>query len=123
MKRILSLVTFVVLFSLGCSDRDDDLNANAVNLRIQNKSSLRFDEVQVGGVDKVHSQVPPGAFTAYLEYETVYRYSYIRIEADGQTYVLQPIDFVGETPLSKGFYTYELDLEQSGGISLNFVVD
>lgn len=123
MKRLLFLVTFIVLLSLGCSDRDDDLNANAVNLRIQNKSSLRFDEVQVGGADKVHSQVAPGAFTAYLEYETAYRYSYIRIEADGQTYILQPIDFVGETQLSNGFYTYQLGLEQGGGISLNFVVD
>ncbi len=120
MQRVLfvSLITLILCFS--CSDRDDDIDA--VNIRIKNVSNIPYNSVQVGGEETVHMDIASGDFSDYLEYEVAYTYAYIRVEAE-ETYILQPIDFVGETPLSIGFYTYELNINEEGQIELNFVVD
>ncbi|MBD0852379.1 hypothetical protein [Maribacter arenosus] len=121
MKRLLFLATSIFIFILGCSDRDDELNG--IQIRVKNVSSIHFDTIQVGGDEMVHANVAPDSFSDYLEYETAYRYAYIGISADGETYALQPIDFVGETPLPFGYYTYEIGLDQEGNVTLNFVID
>ncbi len=107
--------------TIGCTDRDDNLVA--VNIRVHNVSEITFDLVQVGDIEQLHENVAPDSFTEYLEYEEAYRYAYIQIESGTETYVLQPIDFVGETPLPIGLYTYELDVNEEGEVLLNFVVD
>ncbi|WP_370477711.1 hypothetical protein [Tamlana flava] len=47
------------------------------------------------------------------------------MEIDGEVYTIQPIDFVGETPLEKGKYTYQIDAndstEQYGKLSLTLI--
>lgn len=121
MKRLLFVTMSVFVFILGCSDRDDELNG--IQIRVKNVSSIHFDTIQVGGDGMVHTNVAPDSYSDYLEYETAYRYAYIGISASEETYVLQPIDFVGETPLPFGFYTYEIGIDQEGNVSLNFVID
>ncbi len=105
----------------ACSDRDDELNA--VNIRVRNNSTMNFDEVQVGDAPEVHLNVAPDAFSDYFEYETAYRTAFIEVTTAGETYILQPIDFVGETPLPDGFYTYELRLTEEGNLTLEFSID
>lgn len=120
MKQSVFLILTLILL-VGCSDRDDDLSG--VNIRIKNKSSLDFDAVQVGAADMVHSNIAAGSFSDYLEYETAYSYAYIQIAVDDQIYILQPIDYVGETPLGNGFYTYVLNISEDGSVILDFKVD
>ena len=115
------LLALCLVATIGCSDLDDDLSS--VNIRVRNVSDITFDLVQVGDMEKIHENVAPDSFTLYLEYEEAYRYAYIRIESGTETYVLQPIDFVGETPLPIGLYTYELDINEEGEILLNFRID
>ena len=79
--------------------------------------------VQVGGDEFVLIDVSSGSFSEYLEYETAYEYAYIQIKSGTESYVLQPIDFVGETPLEIGFYTYVLDVSEDGDVSLVFMRD
>lgn len=105
----------------ACEDRDD--NIGGVNIRVKNMANFNFNKVQVGAEDKIHENVAPGDYSDYLEYEIAYRYAYIKIEADSTSYVLQPIDFVGEDSLNIGFYTYELDVSDEGDVSLEFKVD
>ena len=121
MKHTIALVFTVLLFVIGCTDRDDKLTA--INIRVKNASSISFDKIQVGGDEFVHTDISSGSFSDYLEYETAYRYAYIAIHSGTESYVLQPIDFVGETPLGIGFYTYVLDVSEDGEVSLNFVQD
>tara|TARA_R110002049_G_scaffold13497_3_gene58313 strand:- start:7977 stop:8354 length:378 start_codon:yes stop_codon:yes gene_type:complete len=122
MKKFMFLPLLFLVFCFGCEDRDDNLNA--VNLRIKNVSDVTFTRVQVGAADKIHTDISSGAFSDYLEYEeSTYRYAYINIMAEGNTYTLQPVDFVGEAVLSIGFYTYELDLTADNSVVLTFVVD
>ena len=115
------LFALLLVVTLGCSDLDDDLTA--INIRVRNVSDLTYDLVQVGDMEKIHENVGADTFTEYLEYEEAYPYAYIRIESGTETYVLQPIDFVGETPLPIGLYTYELDVNEEGEVLLNFVID
>lgn len=115
------VILILAVLSLNCTDRDDDIKE--VNIRVHNVSDLVFNSVQVGAEDKIHENVAPDDFTEYLIYEEAYTYAYIEIVSGEETYVLQPIDFVGETPLPKGLYTYELDITAEGEVILNFVID
>ncbi len=119
--RHLAFLILIALFTAGCSDRDDELDK--VHIRIRNVSSIAYDTVQVGAEDKLHNNIGPDEYSGYLEYETAYAYSYVRINAAEDTYVLQPIDFVGESPLPLGFYTYELNISEDGHVLLDFVAD
>ena len=120
MTRFVFLFLIVAVF-MGCSDRDDDLEG--VNIRIKNESSLTFDTVEVGGNETVHENIGPDEYSGYLEYEMAYSYAYINITVGEENYVLQPIDYVGETPLENGFYTYGLSISEEGNVVLNFMVD
>ncbi|MEB8330637.1 hypothetical protein OO009_14845 [Flavobacteriaceae bacterium KMM 6897] len=122
MGKVISSVVLIVLVCFGCTDRDDSITM--ANIRVKNVSELNFDSVQVGAEDKIHENVATGAFSAYLEYETAYSYDYIKITSGEEgVFILQPIDFVGETPLTPGFYTYELNVLETGEVQLEFVVD
>lgn len=121
MKPFLFLLLTLGLIIVSCTDRDDEVDA--VNIRIRNLSGFAFDEVQVGAQDSVYTNVPPDSYSDYLEYETAYSYASVSIQAGEETYVLQPIDYVGESELPIGFYTYELNVNEEGDVSLNFVAD
>lgn len=110
-----------VVFSLSCTDRDDDVAI--ANIRIKNTSNLNYEKVQVGAEENIHLNIAAGGYSDYLEYEEAYTYNYIKIEANEETYILQPIDYVGETPLPVGFYTYELSITEGGDVQLTFKVD
>ncbi|MCP4975597.1 MAG: hypothetical protein GY931_05500 [Maribacter sp.] len=121
MKRLLVLSFSVFVFILGCTDQNDELNG--VQIRVKNISSITYDTIQVGSDEMVHANVAAGKYSEYLIYESAYRYAYININSADESYVLQPIDFVGETPLPLGFYTYEIGLDAEGNVTLNFVID
>jgi hypothetical protein len=122
MKTVyLTAFFLIVITSFSCTDRDDE--AAFANIRIKNTGSFTYSSVQVGSEENIHLNVAPDAYSEYLEYEIAYTYDFIRIEANEETYILQPIDFVGETPLPIGFYTYELAVSETGDVQLTFKVD
>ena len=121
MKRMYVFFLALATLTFGCTDRDDEIIA--VNIRIQNVSSLIFDEVQVGDQAEAYMEINPDSFSEYQEYETAYQYAYIQITSGEEVYVLQPIDFVGETPLPLGLYTYVLNIDEEGQVLLEFKID
>ena len=121
MRSLCCLFLAAATLLTSCTDRDDDVNA--VNIRIRNVSSLHFDEVQVGEQEEPYTNIAPDAFSDYMEYAEAYPYAYVAITVGEETFVLQPIDFVGATPLPKGLYTYELNVTQEGEVLLEFVAD
>lgn len=66
-----------------------------------------------------------GQKTEYKVFEKAYSYAFVELEIDGKTYTLQPTDYVGETPLENGNYTYQIDAndsqEQYGKLSLTLI--
>lgn len=121
MRVSLFLFLSIGILFASCTDNDDEVNA--VNIRIRNLSDIPFDEVQVGDQEILYTDIAPDSYSDYLEYETAYRYAYIAITAGEESYVLQPVDYVGETALPLGLYTYELDITAEGAVELNFVAD
>lgn len=121
MKKHLVLLLVVLVTSFSCTDRDDNLTK--VNLRIKNTSDVTYQEVTVRSDEYVYTNISSGSYSDYLEFDQLYSYAYINILSEGENYVLQPIDFVGETPLTIGFYTYELNINEEGQVVLNLVSD
>ncbi|NNJ88608.1 MAG: hypothetical protein HKP53_04350, partial [Eudoraea sp.] len=100
MKRTIFLFVALGIMIAACSDRDDDVTA--INIRVKNMSSFLFDEVLVGDEEHIYETLGPDLYSEYQEYETAYRYSYIRITSGEEVFVLQPMDFVGEEVLPIG---------------------
>jgi hypothetical protein len=109
------------IMSTACSDRDDDLVS--INIRVKNSSTLIFDEVIIGSEEHIYEALEPDTYSEYQEYETAYAYAYIQITSGEEVFVLQPIDFVGEEVLPIGLYTYDLNVDEEGQVSLKFVID
>jgi heat shock protein HslJ len=94
----------------------DILNGSDVQLRLANLSGMDFEQVtmNVGGLETDYGALPQGKVSAYAPQNGAYRYAGITIVAEGQTHEFLPIDFVGETPLSPGNYTYVLEIAEEG---------
>ncbi len=118
--KFFTILLLAVVF-VACTDRDDDVTL--ANIRIKNSSSITFDSVQIGSEENVYLNIKPDDYSDYQEFEEAYEFDFVQIEANGETFILQPIDFVGETPLPIGFYTYELSISEEGSAVLNFVLD
>ncbi|MEJ2004895.1 MAG: hypothetical protein P8X57_08015 [Cyclobacteriaceae bacterium] len=117
---------FVVPFLLGCNSDDGPLDG--VNLRIKNSSNRIFDEIYVDSGTESHTFGPlvPRMSSPYEEFDQLYRYAYVRIISGDSEYIFQPIDYVGETPLSPGRYTYKLEIDDPDfiyGVSLELLKD
>jgi hypothetical protein len=87
---------------------------------------MDFDAVFVAttGPEKAYGPLASGKSSDYMVFEGLYRYAYIRVEVDDMEYILQPIDYVGETPLSSGDYTYRLDISNPSdpwSLTLEFI--
>lgn len=125
MKNVVFLLLPVLMFLHGCSKKDTAEN-DAVLIRIKNTSTFNYEKVVVntGGGENNYGSIPSGQFSEYKEFTSAYRYAYIRLEINGQTALLQPFDYVGETPLEDGKYTYEVSVDgTSGSLALVFKED
>lgn len=122
MKKVLIVfLTFTIL--LGCSNDNDDINE--VNIRLFNASTFDYKNIVVGSTS--YNDLDAGQKSDYKIFEGAYRYAFVELEIDGRTHTLQPVDFVGETQLKSGFYTYKLDAndsqEQYGKLSITLIED
>lgn len=120
------LILFWVILLTGCSNDDD---VNEVNIRLSNVSDFDFENIVVNTSTGMvnFEDVTSGEQTEYKTFEKAYRYAFVELEIDGETYTLQPFDYVGEEPLKNGNYTYQIDAdvtqEQYGSLSLTLVED
>jgi len=111
-----------ILFFISCGSDDDP--TGDILIRVENNSTVDFEDLVVGSTN--YSDVNSGEYSQYRPFEIAYRYNYIELKSEGETFILQPIDFVGETPLTPGQYTYQLNILEAGGsqyLDLTFLVD
>lgn len=98
----------------------------SIEIRVANRSDRDFDRVVAtfdpGRVD--YGAVAKGATSDYRRIQQAYRYALVEVTAGGQTFRFHPIDFVGETPLEPGRYTYALSIEPSDNtVTIDLVED
>ncbi len=106
-------VFLVTSFLISCDGNAEIGPNDEVSLRIHNKSALTFDEIFVAAPNdsNTYYNLNPGLASPYKQFKKLYRYSYIRIKSADREFILQPIDYVGESPLNAGKYTYVLDID------------
>ncbi len=111
MKKIIILIISISTL-IGCSNDDD---YSELKIGLSNVSQFDFQNITVntstGNVN--FEDINTGENTEYKVFETAYRYAFIELEIEGETYTLQPIDYFGETPLENGNYTYQIDANDS----------
>lgn len=81
----------------------------ATEIRVRNDSTIDFKDVVVGG--KNYGDIKRGATTDYQTWEKAYRYSSVSLLADSKPLKVQPEDYVGESPLGDGHFTYVLTIQ------------
>jgi len=111
MKKIIPILLIALLF-INCNENED---TTEVRIRVSNISQFDFSNIIVNTYNENVSfnNLNSGEVSEYKTFELAYSYAFIQLESDGNTYTLQPIDFVGETPLTNGNYTYQLDINPS----------
>lgn len=99
--------------------------SGGVNVRVLNNSSFAFGRVRVVFPENEVDYGSLGAHrvSEYAPVETAYRYAYIEVEVGGDVLKIQPTDYVGESPLASGRYTYELNVTVEGHLTLDFHED
>ena len=125
MKKIFILIISISTL-MSCSN-DDDNNTSELNIRLSNISQYDFQNIVVNTStgNSNFENISSEQMTNYKTFQTAYRYAFVELEIDGETYTLQPIDYLGETTLENGNYTYEIDandsLEQYGKLSITLI--
>lgn len=113
----------ILVISILCSCSKDD---TVVSIRLLNTSEVAFEAIRVNPAKKDvdFGNLKSGEYSTYATFELAYSYAFVELSIEGETYALQPTDYVGETPLSSGNYTYELDADvESQQLSLVLVED
>ena len=95
----------------GCSDpfSTDD----GTHIRLRNASSFDFTSVTFtpGTSELKFPRIAPGTVTDYVPVANAYRYGYLDLLVDGVHQTLQPIDYVGESFIGEGRFTYVITID------------
>ena len=86
-----------------------------IEIRIRNGSEIDFDSVRVVFPDRDEAHfgpIPKGASSDFKRTARAYRYAEIHVSAGGRELRLQPYDYVGESQLAPGRYSYVLGIQE-----------
>ena len=81
----------------------------AIRIRIRNVSPYDYELLLVGKI--FFDRLKSSEVTEYKIFERAYRYNYVRLLINDQVLKLTPQDYVGETPLGYGYFTYDIGIE------------
>jgi hypothetical protein len=109
MCKLIVSAAFVFFIIAGCSKNTD---TNGVLLRMENLTNNKLDSIVVinPAGSQVYNSIAANSKSEYKEFAFIYNYAYIRVYFGNQTAILQPIDYVGETKIENGKYTYRLSI-------------
>ncbi len=127
-NKVMTKVVVLFFIAVICSCSNDTDNTGTVNIRLSNISGNDFNNITVSARAETvqYGDLSSGQLSNYKVFETAYRYAYIELYIDGEIFILQPTDYVGEVPLSRGNYTYEINASpqnNSNRLSLSLVRD
>lgn len=104
-----SILCGVLLFALSVSFSACG-KSKVVLIRIENSTGHDIKDIFVSGPEDEHhyGDLQEGKKSAYKVYEKAYRYAFCTFMIGDSEFTIQPIDFVGESLLEPGKYTYRL---------------
>lgn len=112
MKRLFFIPPLLLILCSGCDLFGSNDEPDAVLLRVMNESTLDFSSIYVSFSEEgsLWDSVPNGKASEHHKFTIAYSYGFVEAKVDTVTYRLQPIDYVGESTLPNGYYTYKLDI-------------
>ncbi|UBM59698.1 hypothetical protein LAG90_03420 [Marinilongibacter aquaticus] len=97
----------------GMLDADGSNGSGDISIRIWNDSKYSMENMYVdtGGGENDYGTVKNGQHSFYRQFNSAYRYAFVSFKINGKAFTIQPLDYVGETPLKQGKYTYRIMVE------------
>lgn len=106
MKIKFATLLFSIVCMMSCTkDNDTNTTSSDVNIRLSNKSEIKFENATYNGVN--FGDIEPGETTNYKVFDSSYSYGSVSVKINNENYGWVPIDFVGEELLDNGNYTFE----------------
>ena len=82
-------------------------------VRVANGTGLPLQRVSINGM--LFGNVPVDSVSSYQALKPAYRYAAFRLEVAGKKFEMVPDDYLGETPLGPGMFTYRIQREYHNG--------
>lgn len=118
MKRTIFFLAILAGFTIGICCKGDKPPITSAQLRIHNFTSFTFYNCTIDPQGTLSDYPGPNAYnygqidingkTNYKTFTRLYRYSWVRLTMNNKTYYLKPYDYISETVLESGRYTYKL---------------
>ncbi|UYZ63364.1 hypothetical protein [Hymenobacter weizhouensis] len=120
-RLLLLCLSLLGLLHTACKKEGSD----EVRIQVKNASGYRFERVYVdtSGGEKEYGSLAPSQKSDYATYTVAFNYAYIKVVVNGQELTWQPIDYVGETPLKPGKYTYVVGVQDLAAKRLSLTLD
>jgi hypothetical protein len=99
-----------MVFSLTRCTKSDGIYGPPVDIRVKNVSHFDFDGLTIW--DDTLGPLSSHSFTPYFTRESAYDKASIYVRIDTFQFGLTVIDYVGERPLGRGKYTFEVDISE-----------
>ena len=113
---LLSSIALAAVLSGGLVGCEDTAEPSGVMVRLVNASTVTMSRATLytseGPV--TFENLEAGAAAPYISVTVAYRFATTEVVVASDTLRLQVIDFVGETPLDPGLYSYLLDVIDLG---------
>jgi hypothetical protein len=107
MPVFLPMILCVALLP-SCSNDPDSKDISPVHIRVKNNSDVDFETVKVWGTE--YGRVHADQFSGYRTYDIAYEIATVSLTANNNQFSQTVIDYVGEEPLSRGYYTLYLNI-------------
>ena len=112
------LIAIVGLFIITSCKKNNPPAYSDVGMRILNSTPWTFYDCTVDPQGTLsnypsakaynYGQVDIGSFSAYHIFPEIYRYAWFRLTMNNKLYYIRVYDYVGETPLVNGRYSYKI---------------
>ncbi|MDH3457865.1 MAG: hypothetical protein OER90_13585 [Gemmatimonadota bacterium] len=112
----LAAIAFAALLAGGLVGCEDTAEPSGVLVRLVNASIVTMTRATLYTSEGPVSfqDLEAGAASPFISVSVAYRFATTEVVAATDTFRLQVIDFVGETPLEPGLYSYVLDVIDLG---------
>ncbi len=122
MKKLIFRI-FILFVLVSCSK--EEVATDNVNIRLFNVGEVEFQDIKFSPSAGIVSfgDLAPDQYSEYKNFNRAYRYAYISLTVNDSMYALQPVDYVGETPLTNGNYTYRLNFNNDDKLTFVLVED
>ncbi|MGB4844762.1 MAG: hypothetical protein WBP16_09875 [Ferruginibacter sp.] len=134
MKKMLTAAIVIATLLMINSCKKSKPTYSDTQVRILNTTSWVFYDFTVdpqgtlsntpGPLAYNYGQINTGSASDYHKFDRVYKYAWVNLTMNGKVYWIRPFDYIGETELAFGRFTYKMLYDASSDrVSIALVQD